>query len=237
MATRDEVEHLRKVAEQQPERRIGRGEAGATAGGPGERVDPGDLDAHAAKLDLDALVPQQPAPGNVVEPHRPRERISAERMVVVAQDDEGRAEAAEQPLEHRGAAGPRDEIAGDTDEIRLALGDPVDGAFDGVPPAEGTPRWKSERCATRSPSSSGGSPGTGRSRTRRRTQPASNAPHPSPASAAAPAAAPSSRRDGSGLELLEHGLHRDDVPLELELRLLDARPPRRRAATDAGSAS
>ena len=53
-------------------------------------------------------------------------------------------------------------------------------------PRDGTPRWKSERCAMRRPSSSGGSPGTSTSSSRSRTQPASNQPQPRPAAAAAP---------------------------------------------------
>src|SRR5579864_3964650 len=52
------------------------------------------------------------------------------------------------------------------------------------PPRDGTPRWKSERWAIRSPSSSAGRPGTPSSSTRSRAQPASNAPHASPAAAA-----------------------------------------------------
>ena len=53
-------------------------------------------------------------------------------------------------------------------------------------PGDGTPRWKSERCAIRSPSSSGGSPGSSSSSSRSRTQPASSRPQPRPAAAAQP---------------------------------------------------
>src|SRR2546423_8739064 len=122
-------------------------------------------------------------------------------------------------------------------------------------PREGTPRWKSERCAMRRPSSSGGSPRTGAASVRRRTHPASKWPH-ARAAPAAPArlpttprafngvpARPSRRTDApetappgrlrcrptqelaecSDFELLDHGLHRDDVPLELQLVLLEPR--------------
>ena len=51
-------------------------------------------------------------------------------------------------------------------------------------PGDGTPRWKSERCAIRSPSSSGGSPGSSSSSSRSRTQPASSRPQPRPAASA-----------------------------------------------------
>src|SRR5438552_3188197 len=105
------------------------------------------------------------------------------------------------------------------------------------------PRWKSDRCAMRTPSSSGGSPGTGSSRASSRTQPASNQPHDSPAAETAPNKAPargikrptapesappistrrrSGRKLASGSQLLEDRGDRDDVPLELELRLLEA---------------
>ena len=53
-------------------------------------------------------------------------------------------------------------------------------------PGDGTPRWKSDRCAIRSPSSSGGSPGSSSSSSRSRTQPASSRPQPRPAAAAQP---------------------------------------------------
>src|SRR5579884_616611 len=48
------------------------------------------------------------------------------------------------------------------------------------PPGEGTPRWKSERCATRRPSSSTGNLGTTSSRVRSRGHPASKSPHETP---------------------------------------------------------
>ena len=90
----------------------------------------------------------------------------------------------------------------------------------------------------RSPSSSGGSPRTASSRSRSRTQPASNQPQAT-AAATAPSRSPARRpkaaapdapldhqtprtgRDALSLELLEHRLDRDDVALELQLRLLE----------------
>src|SRR5687768_10561450 len=99
----------------------------------------------------------------------------------------------------------------------------------------------------RSPSSSAGSPSTGTSRTRRRSQPASNQPYASAATASAsriqgkvrPGAPqsdrawnrPSAYRDATAArtlrvrsdgELLDERCDRDHVPLELELRLLEA---------------
>ena len=45
-------------------------------------------------------------------------------------------------------------------------------------PGDGTPKWKSERCAIRSPSSSAGSPGSSTSSSRSRGRPASTSPQP-----------------------------------------------------------
>src|SRR4051794_22553059 len=112
-------------------------------------------------------------------------------------------------------------------------------------PPDSTPRWKSERCAIRSPSSAGGRPGTCRSCTRSRTQPASNTPQPRRAAAIAPRTPPARRaccpaapegapppmempRRGTTcvrllrFEVYECRPHRHDVALEAELRLLEA---------------
>src|SRR5436309_4420602 len=135
-------------------------------------------------------------------------------------------------------------------------------------PREGIPRWKSERCAIRTPSSSAGSAGSGHGSVRSRNQPASKCPQATPAAAAEAAlhamrpAAPI-RGDDTGrrrrmfrraepreagtpepplhatkmpapgptcallltcksdFELLDHRRHRDHVPLEPQLRLLE----------------
>src|SRR6266542_1609514 len=112
-------------------------------------------------------------------------------------------------------------------------------------PRPGSPRWKSDRCATRSPASSGASPGSASGRASSRTQPASNQPQPrlpaarppsapamgpardsrspAPDSAPPPVKTPPRRGSCSGFQLLEHRLDGDDVPLELQLRLLEPR--------------
>ena len=53
-------------------------------------------------------------------------------------------------------------------------------------PRDGTPRWKSERCAIRIPSSSAGNPAIASSSTRNLGHPASNHPQARQPSAAAP---------------------------------------------------
>src|SRR6185437_13637370 len=91
-----------------------------------------------------------------------------------------------------------------------------------VRPRDGTPRWKSDRCAMRTPSSAAGSSGIATSRTCARSQPASKIPQP-PVAAARPATAPARPRcpvTCSDRELLDDRLDGDDVALELQLRLL-----------------
>ncbi len=53
-----------------------------------------------------------------------RERVAAIREVVVPEHDEARPELAQKPLEERRATTSRDEVAGDADEVGLALRDP-----------------------------------------------------------------------------------------------------------------
>src|SRR2546430_8873883 len=113
-------------------------------------------------------------------------------------------------------------------------------------PRDGSPRWKSDRCAMRNPASSEGSRASGTSSGRSLTQPASNQPQPTAAPATPPNKVPARdlmeiiapetappkvdrcRADRflaspSDFELLEHRRHRDDVALELQLRLLEPR--------------
>src|SRR6266508_668081 len=123
-------------------------------------------------------------------------------------------------------------------------------------PRPGSPRWKSDRCATRSPASSGARPGSARGKASSRTQPASNQPQPrlpaarppsapamgpardsrspAPDSAPPPVKTPPRRGSCSGFQLLEHRLAGDDVPLQLQLRLLEPRgdPAERREVED-----
>ena len=77
------------------------------------------------------------------------------------------------------AARTREQVAGEADEIGPTLLDPArPHARPPVRPRDGTPRWKSDRCAIRRPSSSARqSVDSARSSTRSRTQPASNQPY------------------------------------------------------------
>ena len=102
------------------------------------------------------------------------------RDVVVAEHGERRPrQDAHEPPQHRLAARMRQQVAGDRDEVRLPLARP----HGRLPrprrsPATGR-RSGSPRGATiRSPSSSGGRPGSSSSSSRSRTQPASSRPQP-----------------------------------------------------------
>jgi hypothetical protein len=64
---RSEVEDPREVAEKQSKRCVRRREAAASLGAPRPRVDACDLDPTAAFEDLDALVLEQAAAGDVAE--------------------------------------------------------------------------------------------------------------------------------------------------------------------------
>src|SRR5439155_17762391 len=99
------------------------------------RVDTGDLDAAAAQLDRPRVVEEQHC-GVEVEQGRPaRERVAAVREVVIAENDERAPEPLEQVAQQSLAAGSREQIAADDDEVRLALDRPLDRALTRLPSA------------------------------------------------------------------------------------------------------
>jgi hypothetical protein len=127
----DRVEGAREVAEQDPQVGVGRREAARAAVEPGARVDARELDAAPAQLDLDRLVEQQPRRCEVVELGRTRERVAAERPVVVAEDDVRRPKPPEQAPQPGLGARVREQVARDADEVGRALRRPGDRALDG----------------------------------------------------------------------------------------------------------
>ena len=195
------------------------------------RIGAGDVHAPAANVDRHALVREQPrrrelAAGTVRSTNGSRliARSWLPRIAYAVRQPR------QEPAQRRLARCAREQVAADERQVGLPLLDPVDRASRPRALARpGTPRWKSERCAIRSPSSSGGRPG---SRDVARVEPHPPRLEPRPAERG--------RRELpqalSGLELLEDRLDRDDVPLEPQLRLLEARRRRRSAARGAGSA-
>jgi hypothetical protein len=109
------------------------------AAGMSPRIDPHNLDAPAAQLDLDRFVAEQGhafESGDRIWVDPLRERVAAVREVVVAEDGEARRERTKEPREHRRPGAPRDEVARDADEVRAALDDPGQRILD-CPPASG----------------------------------------------------------------------------------------------------
>jgi len=111
----------------------------------GLRVHADELHAAAAELDLDRLVAEHR--DTVESRNRSRiyslgKRVARVGEVVVAEDDDARAELLEQPLEERHARAPRDEVAGNTDEIRAALRDPGHRILGRPPSARGDPEME-----------------------------------------------------------------------------------------------
>ena len=91
------------------------------------RVDSDDDDRGAACLDLHDLVPQQSRAFQIAQLSGFGERIAGYGHVVVSEHDERGIESGEQRSEQRLSAGMRHEVSRDADEVRSALGDPVDG--------------------------------------------------------------------------------------------------------------
>ena len=159
-------------------RRRGRRSRWGASAEPRARIDAGELDAPAAQLDdLDGRVEQQRPVLEPAELDRTRERVARDRVVVVAEHDvrmrqlARAARAAVAPPRGRESRSPVTQTRSGCRSATQSTARSTARA-----PRDGTPRWKSERCAIRRPSSSGGSPGSASSRTRRRTQPASNQP-------------------------------------------------------------
>ena len=153
------VEGAREMAEQDAQ--VGRrlGERAAALLEPRARIDPGELDAPATLLDGDRRVEQHRAVLEPAELDRPRERVARDRVVVVAEHDVGMRQAARGA---RAAAAPRRgrESRSPVTQTRSGCRSATQSTARSTArtPRDGTPRWKSERCAMRRPSSSGGSP-------------------------------------------------------------------------------
>ena len=139
-----------------------------------ERRDARDLDPLAAPDDRTRLVLEQRR-REPVELRRARERVARDGDVVVSEHDEG-VEAAQRLVEAGAAAGVREQVAGDDDEIRVAAPAPSPRRCGRRRSARGRPEVEVgevrdpqavERC---------GQPCDGTSSTRVRSQPASNQP-------------------------------------------------------------
>ena len=151
------------------------------------RVGTGHADALAMQLDHLALVREQPHRREVGHRGALRERVAGDREIVVAEDREARLGNRASSKRSRSSPEPRESrspVRQTRSGRRLAVHSTARSTA--TPPREGSPRWKSERCATRRPSSLAGSPAIGTSSVRSRTQPASNQPQ-AMAAAAAPA--------------------------------------------------
>ncbi len=150
MAREDEVEDAWRepprdpgeVAEEDAEVYVGVGDRLRTrlGAGVGPRVDSDDLDAAAAKLQFERLVAEhshalERGEHGRVDPLR--ERITAVREVVVAEDDVAGGQLAKQPAEQWNPCPARDEVAGDANEVGTALGHPGDRLLHGASPAGG----------------------------------------------------------------------------------------------------
>src|SRR5262245_42462096 len=129
----------REVAEEDAEvgRRVGELTGARFVDRVAARIDSDDLDTASAQLTLGRGVEED---GNAVEPFELvavdplRERIPAVGEVVVPEDDDASRELFEQPFEQRQPVPPRDEVAGEEDELRPSLGDPGDRLLGGTPP-------------------------------------------------------------------------------------------------------
>ena len=188
-ARRCEVERAREVAEQEAEGGVRRREAAAAPSEPGARVDARELDAAPALRRSRRSRPKQPAGADARRARRAARTGRARTRGRGCRARRTVSRAAEQPLEQRRPARPREQVAGDADEVRFASGDPVDGALDGD-----TGRATERR---------GGSP-TGARSAARRARAAARAPAPR-----ARAAAPSPPRTTPAQPCERHGARSD----------------------------
>ena len=127
------------------------------------RVDADDLDAPAAQLDRRARRPSSSVAGSrSTTRDRLRERVAASRRSRGCRARRSSAAAARAaPAAARSPRG-RESRSPVISAGRAAAPRPSrPRARPRATPRDGTPRWKSERCAIRSPSSSGGRPGSG----------------------------------------------------------------------------
>ena len=187
-----------KVAEEDAERRVrvgelGRGRASRRAYVRGST--PTTCTREPAQLELDGLVPEHRDAvdrGEDVRVDPLRERVAAVREVVVPEHDEARPELARAAARARGAPRRR-ETRSPVTQTRSGRRSATHATASSAArrPRDGTPRWRSERCAMRSPSSAAGTPASSTSSTRFRSHPASNHPHASaPATSRARSAKP-----------------------------------------------
>src|SRR5204862_3014299 len=126
---------VREVAEEDPEVGLRVGEPPGLRATPAvrARIDADELHSPSAKLDGGRLVDEQPRGCKVAEADGAGERIARMLDVVVAEDDERPvAELRDDVPQHRLATRPRDEVAGDRDEVGLAARSPLRGMHDGA---------------------------------------------------------------------------------------------------------
>ena len=136
-ARRQEVEHIREVAEQDAQigRLVDELPRPRRPLPVSARIDPDDLHPLFANLDRLGLVDEQVPRGKVVKACSTREWIAAVFHVVVAEDDERPAEAPDQVAQAPLPAWPRDEVPGNDDNVGVARRDPLDGALNRARPA------------------------------------------------------------------------------------------------------
>ena len=189
----DEVERSREVAQQEPKIGIRGREAARPVGEPRAGVDAGELDPLAVDLDLGRRVEEQrPAlelPESAPASRTGRARARSRGCRARRRDRCGSRSSSSSSFACPAGRESRSPVM----QIRSGRRSATQSTARSTArtPRDGTPRWKSERCAIRSPSSSRGSDGSEISWLRRRTQPASNQPHVRPPAATAPNAAAS----------------------------------------------
>ena len=161
---RDAPHDAREVAEEDAEVGLGVGEPLRVGDAPcvGAGLDADELHAPARDLDVDRLVAEQRHVLELLEHGGVDplgEGIAAVREVVVAEDDEAAPELSQQLAEERQPR--RRETRSPVMQTSSGFRDATHATASALArsPRDGTPRWKSARCAMRSPSSSGGSPG------------------------------------------------------------------------------
>jgi hypothetical protein len=130
------VDHLRKVAQQDAQVGGGIGQplGPRRAASVRARVDTDDLHLPAANLHCLRLVGEQARRTELVQHDRPRERILRHRVVVVPEHRVNIRQTAHQLAQLRLAARPREQVARDQRQVRLARLHPVHRPLDSACP-------------------------------------------------------------------------------------------------------
>ena len=147
------VDHLREAGQQDAQVGGGIGQplGSRRAASVRARVNADDLHLPAANLHRLRLVGEQARGTELIQHDRPRERILRDRVVVVPEHRVGIRQTSDQLAQLRLAARPREQVARDQRQVRLARLHPIHRPLDGACPAGRRPQMEIGEVRDRQP--------------------------------------------------------------------------------------